>query len=331
MSKKCFLIAVLVACNSGVACADSIASCKRSSDSAEQLNACTAVIQSPGSSTTDKAIAYRNRGEARLKAGASDQAISDFTSALRLNQDDARSSAGRARAHVTKNELDRAISDFTVALKTTKSSHAKAGILIGRGYTYMVKGLPDQALADYDEAIKLNPKSASAYNHRGLAWRKKGDNVRAIQDYTTAITLNPVYALAYNNRGYVYESSGEREKAIEDFNRALLLDSSLTGAFDGLKRLKATVAIAEKNKSLISKGKEIAETKCQFCHAVGLEGESPNPKSPKFRNLSDRYPVLSLRVPLTRGIAAPHDVMPKFTLTDQEIDALIAYINSINR
>ena len=56
----------------------------------------------------------------------------------------------------------------------------------------------------YEEAIRLNPNSPSAFNRRGLAHRRSGDLACAIDDYTAAITLNPVYALAYNNRGYVY-------------------------------------------------------------------------------------------------------------------------------
>ena len=331
MKMYVFASATILIAGAGAVAADPIKTCKRSFDSAARLNACTTVIRSPASTAANKAIAFRNRGEARLRAGATDQAIGDFTSALGLNQNDARSLSGRARARVTKKDLNGATSDFTAALGLAKGDNAKARILLGRGHTLMVKGLADRAIADFDEAIRLKPSSASAFNHRGLAYRKKGDNARAIQEYTTAVTLNPVYALAYNNRGYVYESMGEREKAIADFNRALLLDGSLTGAFDGLKRLKAKVAAADKNKQLILEGKAIAETKCVFCHAIGPKGKSPNPQAPQFRNLSDRYPVLSLRVPLSRGIAAPHDVMPDFTLTDQQIDGLIAYINSLNR
>jgi mono/diheme cytochrome c family protein len=37
----------------------------------------------------------------------------------------------------------------------------------------------------------------------------------------------------------------------------------------------------------------------------------------------------ALREPLTRGIAAPHDEMPKFQLGEAEVDKVIAYINSL--
>jgi tetratricopeptide (TPR) repeat protein len=43
---------------------------------------------------------------------------------------------------------------------------------------------------------------------------------QAIADYTEAIRLDPKYALAYNNRGNAYEKKGEKLKAAEDFARA---------------------------------------------------------------------------------------------------------------
>ena len=42
---------------------------------------------------------------------------------------------------------------------------------------------------------------AIAYNNRGNAYKANGDLDRAIADYNQAIALDPKYALAYNNRG----------------------------------------------------------------------------------------------------------------------------------
>ena len=41
----------------------------------------------------------------------------------------------------------------------------------------------DQAIADYNEAIKLDPKNAAAFRKRGNAYYDKGDMDRAIADY----------------------------------------------------------------------------------------------------------------------------------------------------
>ena len=43
---------------------------------------------------------------------------------------------------------------------------------------------------------------AWAYRNRGLGWRSKGDDERAIADYNEAIRIDPNLALAYLNRGW---------------------------------------------------------------------------------------------------------------------------------
>jgi len=49
---------------------------------------------------------------------------------------------------------------------------------------------------------------------------KKGDPDKAIADYTEAIRLNPKYATAYYGRGYAYGQKGETAKAEADFAQA---------------------------------------------------------------------------------------------------------------
>ena len=44
----------------------------------------------------------------------------------------------------------------------------------------------------------------AAYINRGHAYINKGDYDRAIADYTEAIRLDPKYAIAYGNRGKAY-------------------------------------------------------------------------------------------------------------------------------
>ena len=97
-----------------------------------------------------------------------------------------------------------------------------------RGYAWDLKGEHERAIADYNEAIRLNPKDAIAYNNRGHSWQHKNDLDRAIADYTGAIQANPKYALAYRNRGLAYNRKGAFDLAIADFDRLIGFDPKIS-------------------------------------------------------------------------------------------------------
>jgi tetratricopeptide (TPR) repeat protein len=311
----------------GGAQADPLADCKEGKVGEVRIAACSEVIANKTTAPQARAEAYRIRAEAYSQRAAHKKAVADFTEAIRLKADDGASYYGRGAARLALADVDGAIADFTQAIRYSGSS---AGLYVARGYAQLVKGNAGEAVADFTVAIRLDPKSASAFNNRGLAYRKKGDLDNAIKDYTSAIGLNPIYAIAYNNRGYVLEAKGDKRAAAADFRRALSLDPSLVGARKGLKRLGEPEAAAAETDKLIERGRLLAERNCAWCHAIGKTGDSPNPRAPRWRDLYKRHPIQALRDPLTRGIARPHDEMPKFQLSDAETDTIVAYINSLN-
>ncbi|MFA5321582.1 MAG: tetratricopeptide repeat protein [Smithella sp.] len=82
---------------------------------------------------------------------------------------------------------------------------------------------PQKAIEYLDEAIKLKPDFAEAFNNRGNAYSDLGQYPRAIEDYNEAIRLKPQYAHAYYNRGFTYDDLGQYQLAIEDYNEAIRL------------------------------------------------------------------------------------------------------------
>ena len=81
----------------------------------------------------------------------------------------------------------------------------------------------------------------------------------------------------------------------------------------------------------LMRGKAIAQANCGKCHAIGPTGASPNPKSPPFRTLSHKYPLSDLEEALAEGIVVGHEgaEMPQFRLSTGQIEALLAYLGSI--
>jgi tetratricopeptide (TPR) repeat protein len=122
-----------------------------------------------------------------------------------------------------RGELDRAIADFDAAIRLDPKS---ADSHINRGIARYRRGDLDRAIADYDEAIRLEPDDAYAYNDRGLALRAKGDLDRAIADHDHAIRLDPDGGSVYTNRGLDWEDKGDLDRAIADFDSAVRLNSN---------------------------------------------------------------------------------------------------------
>ncbi len=80
--------------------------------------------------------------------------------------------------------------------------------------------------------------------------------------------------------------------------------------------------------ALAADGREIAEAQCAACHAVGRYGESPAPEAPPLRHVLARYDSAVLEEELIQGIQVAHP-MPDFQFNPQSVDALIAYLQSI--
>ncbi len=313
-----------------VALADPVADCSQSRKPALRITACSELIahaRKPNSRDSEElAQIYRRRGSAYLATGRPIQAIADFSEAIRFMPGYTLAHYERGQAALALGKRDQAMNDYGAAIR---HGPRYAPAYIARGYVRLVNDDLDGAIADFSRLIQLEPKNANALNNRGLAWRRKGDLDKALADYAAAIAVNPNYALAYNNRGYLHEALGRTAEARADFTKALSFDPTLTGASAGLKRLGASAAVTAQSEKLVSTGRELVDTNCAPCHATGAKDPSPDGKAPAFRAIQKRYPILTLRDPVSRGIAFPHRDMPKFMFSGEQIDMIIAYINSL--
>jgi tetratricopeptide (TPR) repeat protein len=100
----------------------------------------------------------------------------------------------------------------------------------------------EDAIAEFTQAIEINPALAAAHFARGVVyWRELNDYERAVRDFTRALELNPRLANAYLNRGLsrVFGHIGTRDESIADFERYLELGK------DGYWRIEAHNRIAQ--------------------------------------------------------------------------------------
>jgi cytochrome c len=75
-------------------------------------------------------------------------------------------------------------------------------------------------------------------------------------------------------------------------------------------------------------GRELARTWCTSCHVVDVEGEGTDagPALPALLGDGQRT-----EDELRGWLAAPHPPMPDFALTRQEIENIVAYLQSLTR
>ncbi|MEG4277042.1 TerD family protein [Microcoleus sp. MON1_C1] len=118
---------------------------------------------------------------------------------------------------VQKGDVPGAIANFTQALALNPNiPQAYLGLGIATGQ----QGNKQQAIYNYDRALQFNPNLAEAYFGRGQAYYELGNKQKAIGDYEQAIRVNPNYGLAYLERGAIRCMLGTKSQAVADFNQA---------------------------------------------------------------------------------------------------------------
>ena len=100
-----------------------------------------------------------------------------------------------------KNESgDDAINACSRAIASKKYKGRSLSLLYtNRGAEYGAKGDNDRAMADHDQAIRLDPKNAFAFNNRGIVKLKKGDKEGGDADIARARQLQPGIGQSQNS------------------------------------------------------------------------------------------------------------------------------------
>lgn len=151
---------------------------------------------------TPRAIDYFGRGMEHMTLRDYESAAADFTRALGLTPDFALAYFMRAVArHHVNAAGSEAPSDAMLAAGEARTRYASM-------------------LADYDEALRLAPRMATACFNKGNIYLETGDLTSAISSYSEAIKLHPDFGEAYYNRGYVYFKLGNRDNGVADLSRA---------------------------------------------------------------------------------------------------------------
>jgi tetratricopeptide (TPR) repeat protein len=165
-------------------------------------------------------------------SGSSDNAVRDFSSAIKLKPDSAslyclRAIAYSVNSRLTRNQKDLMIKDLTkaITLSGDNPNYYKT-----RGYFYYYyKSEFTKAVTDLEKAISLNPNDDESYSKLGEMHSTtfiENPNLnyeKAIEYYGKAVKLKPKEIKYYAARAYIFEKVKKYKEAIDDYSTLIEL------------------------------------------------------------------------------------------------------------
>ncbi len=158
-----------------------------------------------------------------------EQAVAFFSNAIGENPRDPHNYAMRALVLLAEREdPQHALADCNEAIRLDPKDPTPRSI---RGAVYSATQNYDKAITDFDEVVRLRPKDAASYHDRGAARMFQRDLDRAIADFNQAIQLNPRDAANFVSRAAAWLEKNQNDRAIADLNEAIRLDPESADAY----------------------------------------------------------------------------------------------------
>lgn len=161
-----------------------------------------------------RSIDYFGRAMDFMMVKNYESAIADINRAIELAPKFTLAYFLRANAYYMQYELEKG--DASKASATSTDAAAAAKLLVQNASD----GKLTDALADFNEVLKLSPKSVYALYNRGFIYLLMGDYTSAISSFNEAIAIKPDFGEAFYNRGLMYFKLGNREKGVADLSNA---------------------------------------------------------------------------------------------------------------
>lgn len=115
----------------------------------------------------------------------------------------------------------------TMLYQLVYDSPEKGSMEYRRGNLRLEDSLFQEALAEFDAGLKVNPGFAPSHLGRALALMAMNRDSEAFDAFNEAMVLKPEFAAAYANRGILNDRIGRHSEAMADYEKALQLDPSL--------------------------------------------------------------------------------------------------------
>ena len=91
----------------------------------------------------------------------------------------------------------------------------------------------------------------------------------------------------------------------------------------------SATANAATTTELRSRGKALLQENCGRCHASGAVGSSPLKAATPMRDVYAKFAPRELQAELREGVVARHRAMPQIDFSDEDVDAILAYLYAL--
>jgi tetratricopeptide (TPR) repeat protein len=99
------------------------------------------------------------------------------------------------------------------------------------GETYLRLGEADEAIANFDNALRLRPDDGRALGGRGLGYSRNGNQDQAREDLTAAVKLTSGAPLILMYRGQFYARNGDTDLALADYDEVIRQEPNAIGGY----------------------------------------------------------------------------------------------------
>lgn len=154
--------------------------------------------------------------------GIQNEALARFNKAVALKPDYSDAYNALGRFYGRQGNYEMALASFQKALANPFYQNPQL-VRYNLGLLYEAKSNPEEALKQYQEAVRLQPSYGVAYYRMGRAWEEMKRADEAKRAYVKAIQHSPDLAEAHLRYGIMCYTAGEMEDALYSLNRVVRL------------------------------------------------------------------------------------------------------------
>jgi tetratricopeptide (TPR) repeat protein len=170
----------------------------------DTIGACTRVLAASSATSLQRAHAFYFRG------------LNHFLRASQLSIAERKPIGSPGEA--SQLEITSALDDLASCMAAAPQSFVEPFTL--RATIYTVLKQDDRALADLEQAIRIDPKASVPHNQRGMILERLDRFAEARAEFDAAVALDPRNQNAWINRARLWTRYGDIDQAFSDYNQA---------------------------------------------------------------------------------------------------------------